>query len=361
MPKNHVLIAGASGVVGRAALEFFASESDWKSTALSRKRPDLDAVFDHLQIDLTDAKATRAAVAGLSNVTHLVYAALFEKPGLLAGWRERDQMDTNLLMLRNLMEPLDAIADLQHVTLLQGTKAYGAHIKPMRIPGKERDARVEHENFYWLQEDYLKEKQSGNAWAWTIFRPQIIFGHGPGAPMNLMSAIGVYGTLLKEHGEPLHYPGGPGAPTEAVDANLLAHAIGWATGASAARNETFNVTNGDVFTWPDIWPDIANALGMEAGEIRPASLTQMLPSESDHWREIVRKHNLVDHTIDSLVGDSRFYADALFATGRDAPAPPSLVSTIKIRQAGFTESIDTADMFAHWFAELQRLKILPPK
>jgi hypothetical protein len=45
---------------------------------------------------------------GMGDVTHVVYAALYEKPGLIAGWRERDQMETNLRMLRNLFDPLVA-------------------------------------------------------------------------------------------------------------------------------------------------------------------------------------------------------------------------------------------------------------
>ena len=90
----------------------------------------------------------------MRDVTHVVYAALFEKPGLIRGWREHDQMETNRVMLANLFEPLQAAArGLQHVTLLQGTKAYGAHVAPIAIPAKERQPRHAHENFYWLQED----------------------------------------------------------------------------------------------------------------------------------------------------------------------------------------------------------------
>jgi hypothetical protein len=32
-----------------------------------------------------------------------------------------------------------ATKNLQHVTLLQGTKAYGAHVGPIPIPARERD------------------------------------------------------------------------------------------------------------------------------------------------------------------------------------------------------------------------------
>jgi nucleoside-diphosphate-sugar epimerase len=39
MPSSHILIAGASGVIGAAAIEHFASLPDWQVTGLSRRMP----------------------------------------------------------------------------------------------------------------------------------------------------------------------------------------------------------------------------------------------------------------------------------------------------------------------------------
>ena len=99
---NKVLIAGASGVVGAAAVDAFLADG-WEVVALSRRRPELvhERPYTHLSVDLRDAAASRAALGALTGVTHVVYAALFEKPGLIAGWSERDQMETNLAMLQN--------------------------------------------------------------------------------------------------------------------------------------------------------------------------------------------------------------------------------------------------------------------
>jgi hypothetical protein len=70
-------------------------------------------------------------------------------------------MDVNRAMIGNLMEPLAAASRLEHVTLLQGTKAYGPHAGPrVLLPAREREPRDPHENFYWLQEDYLRETAS---------------------------------------------------------------------------------------------------------------------------------------------------------------------------------------------------------
>src|ERR1700712_5400370 len=135
-----VLVAGASGLVGTAAAERFLADG-WDVIAVSRRVPELDTTrpVRHLSVDLQDPAACRTAFGGLGEVTHVVYTAVYEKPGLMAGWTARDQMETNQAMLRNLMEPLCAAATgLQHVSLLQGTKAYGVHIHPVPIPARER-------------------------------------------------------------------------------------------------------------------------------------------------------------------------------------------------------------------------------
>ena len=79
-------------------------------------------------------------------MTHLVYAALHERPGLVAGWQEDEQIRTNEAMLRNLFEPLERAAPgLRHVALLQGTKAYGVHVRPLARAGAREpfgDARA---------------------------------------------------------------------------------------------------------------------------------------------------------------------------------------------------------------------------
>ena len=40
--------------------------------------------------------------------------------------------------------------------------------------------------------------------------------------------------------------------------------------------------------------------------------------------------------------------------GQTEPGPPSIVSTVKINQAGFTEMMDTEAMFRKWFRQARR-------
>lgn len=360
---EHVLIAGASGVVGYAALKHFAARPGTRITAVSRRAPIDTFQAERLPLDLTDAAATRAALGGASDVTHVVYAALHEKPGLVAGWREADQIETNQRMLENTLSALDR-ADLRHVTLLQGTKAYGAHVHAIPLPAREdRDEDRSVENFYWRQEDHLRAEAARRGFTWTILRPQIIFGEALGAAMNLIPAIGVYAALLKAAGEPLHFPGGGETILEAVDADLLARVVDWTFRTPAALNQAFNVTNGDVFTWRGVWPAIAAALGMSVGDERPSSLAETLAGRSADWDAIRQAHGLAAPALPDFVGQGFHYADFTMAYGRQgAPgtlAGAALVSTVKLRQAGFCEAVDTEVMFRRLFRAFQDARLLP--
>jgi nucleoside-diphosphate-sugar epimerase len=285
------------------------------------------------------------------------YAALHERPELIAGWRQETQIHTNDRMLRNLFTVVEKAApDLQHVTLLQGTKAYGVHVRPIAIPAREdRDEMREEPNFYWLQEEFLKARQRNKDWHWTILRPQIIFGESFGSAMNLIPALGAYAALLREDGLPLTYTGGAPNLMEAVDADLLARAIKWAGEAPAARDQAFNITNGDVFLWRSVWPAIADALGMQPGGDAPLSLAREMPPRAQDWERIRAKYRLVSPALADFVGLSFQYADSCLGYDDERRGDPSL----KLRQAGFHEFIDTEAMLRKWFRIFQEKRCWP--
>jgi len=355
--EGAVLVAGALGLVGRAALEHFEAQGR-DVVALARRAPDFPTRARFLSVDLTDGADCREKLSPLRGVSRIVYAALFEKPDLGKGWLEADQIATNLAMLTNLIDAVEpGNPELQHVALLQGTKAYGVHLGQMPIPGKESAPRHIHPNFYWAQEDFLRARQASAAWSFTIFRPQAIVGFALGSAMNMLSAIGAYAAISRELGLPLIYPGSGQRYTEATDARLLARAIAWAGGTAAAANETFNVTNGDVFLWQDLFPEVARRFGMETGPAHPMPLAVVMADKEPAWRRLVERHALRPYTLHQLIGSSWQFADFAFSrSGHNA----SLLSTIKIRQAGFHDCIDTAEMLDWWLGELQRRHVLPP-
>ena len=357
-----VLIAGASGLVGNATLERVLSRNGWTDViALSRRKPEIDSIrpFKHLPVDLRDRSAAQEALGDITDVTHLVYTALYEKPGLIPGWSERDQMETNLAMLQNCLEPLLGSKSLRHVTMLQGTKAYGIHLHPMPVPARERAPRDDHENFYWLQEDFLKDKAREHGFAWTILRPQLIIGRSWGVAMNLAPIIGVYAAICQEEGQSFGFPGGIPYVWEAVDSRLVAEVIEWAGESPAAVNEHFNVTNGDVFEWRNLWPGMAEVLGVEPGPDDPKSMAEFLEGKDDVWQRIVEKHGLRPIPLSDILGESHHYADFCMAHGATEPPPPAFSSRIKLQQAGFTGCYDTQETFNYWLRDLIHRRVIP--
>ncbi len=360
--KKKILVVGASGLVGFETVRHFERLPDWEVVATSRRKPDGLTSAEHLSVDLLDGERCAQVFGSMHDVTHVAYAAVYEIAGdLVAGWQNQKQMQTNLTMIRNLFDPLEQAAQgLEHFTLLQGTKAYGVHIEPFPVPARERWPRHQHDNFYWLQQDYIAEKQMGKRWTWTILRPQLIFGEAIKGNLNVLPPIGVYAAIEREAGRPLSYPGGPPLLFEAVDTELLARAVEWAGTTPACGNEIYNICNGDVFTFENLWPTVAECFGMELGPPKPVSLAESLPRREAEWAAVVDKHGLkAPRSIHDFVGESAELADFSMAYGADETPPPVVMSTIKARQHGFHDCIDTEDMLRKWFARYQEAGLLP--
>jgi nucleoside-diphosphate-sugar epimerase len=349
---KRVVVAGALGVVGRSVVDELSRRPDTEVVALSRRAPDFETRARSISVDLSDANDCRAKLAELG-ATDLVYCALHGRSSSNDTWGEEAEIQANGRMLQNTLDALEG-PELRHVAVLQGAKAYGCHLERVPVPGKEAAPRHDHPNFYWVQEDLFRERAAASHWHWTVFRPQYIVGFSIGSPINILSPIGVYAAICREIGVPLSYPGRTDTPTEATDARLLARAIAWSQEAAGAQDEIFNITNGDLFTFPSLLRTAAETFGMEVGPDRPQSLQAWMADKGPVWSEIVRKHGLLPYTLEDLVGPSWAFADAAFS----APAA-FFESTIKIRQAGFQDCIDSNTMVAEWLAHLQQARVLP--
>ena len=353
--KNHYLVLGARGLVGGATVSACEGQGN-TVVAVSRNRPEFllgtDSTF--VSCDLNDREQCRAVFGELSGFTHVVYAALQEQPELIAGWRDPQQIATNTRMLENV---LDFVEPSQHLTLLQGTKAYGAHLAPMQLPGKESQPRHAGENFYWNQEDLVRRRAT--TWTFSVMRPQIVCGVALGSPMNMVLAVGVYAAVMRKLGRSLQFPGGLGFVTEATDADLLARAIMWVwVGISRVPTKRSMSPTVMCLIGQLCFQRLLRCLKCASGEPEPCRLRVEMPRFAGVWNEIVVEHDLQPFTMDQLIGDSWQFADAVFGYGGGARS--TLLSTIKIRQFGFHECIDTQVMFAKHLRALQAERILPP-
>ena len=359
-----IVIAGASGVVGTAAAREFAS-SRWRVIGLSR-RPPTEAVdgVEYLTVNLRDPAACRHVAPALSQATHLVYAAVNATPGdLVSSWLDPTHAERNGRMFENLFKALlDVAVRFQHVTLVHGTKAYGVHRtdRAAPVPLRETLPRPAHDDFYFRQEDVIWSRARNNAWHWTVLRAPMIAGGGRGSNLNALLAIAVFAVLRKEAGLRLPFPGARAnlGVTEMVDVELLARAIAWSAHAPAAHNQTFNIANGDAYVWPDLWPIIADEIGLPVGEAQPMSLRAYIDERRGAWSRLVSRHGLrVPDDPAVFLGESAWLSD--FVLGNCSRTV--LTSTVKLRQAGFHDCIDTAQSVVKWIRRWREAGMLPPR
>ena len=71
---NKVLVTGASGLLGVAAIEKFLS-AGWDVVDVSLRKPKLPSGRDiqFLSVDLRDEEAARAAFEPLTDITHIAF------------------------------------------------------------------------------------------------------------------------------------------------------------------------------------------------------------------------------------------------------------------------------------------------
>jgi nucleoside-diphosphate-sugar epimerase len=346
--KKTALVIGARGVIGGRLTEHLASLPDWDVIGVSRRgAADTDGVR-HVAVDLLDVSSARAALAAERDVTHVFYAAYQDHPTRAA------LLGPNQAMLENTVDAVEAAAPgLRHVSLMQGYKVYGAHLGPFPTPAREEDAGHLPPEFNLSQQEFLHRR--AGPWTWSALRPSVVCGTALGNPMNLVLVVAVYAAMSRELGVPLRFPGVPGAYDtllEMTDAGLLARATVWAATDPAASNEAFNVTNGDLFRWNDMWPRLAAMLDVPVGPPLPMSLAEAMADKEPLWDRMVAEHGLRPTPFAQV--SSWAFGDAVFSWNYDFLADSS-----KIRRAGFTEQVRTETMFDDLFVRLRRDRIVP--
>ena len=371
-PRKKLLIAGTSGLIGGAALTRFSGRDDWDVIGVSRRKPWVPlGGAKHISVDLLDRTACAEIFGAMADIDHVIYAALNERDDdIFAGWSDPAQIAKNEAMLANLFDPLVAVAkDFRHISILHGGKAYGVHIPdyPVTLPLYEDAPRHPGYNFYYRQHDYILAKQQGAAtqqgaaWSWTIFRPGPVFGVAIGANMSPMIALAVFGALCREAGEDLPMPAGRSELSEPSDADLIAEGLEWATATPAARNEIFNINNGDLLERHQAFPILARCLNMNLGPRRRFDINDEIARLASLWPGMVAKYGLnAPADLDELFGNS-----LQTSRGWSADVAPEAVlrsgysSNIKIRQAGFHACIDSRRMIEKYVRRMQALRMIP--
>ncbi|WP_087660715.1 NAD-dependent dehydratase, partial [Caballeronia terrestris] len=252
---------------------------------------------------------------------------------------------------------------VSHAALVTGLKhylgpfeAYATGAVPV-TPFREEQGRQPVDNFYYEQEDRLFDAAQRYGFGWSVHRPHTIIGYAVGNAMNMGVTLAIYASLCKQAGEPFVFPGSPtqwNSLTDMTDARLLARHLEWAATSANARNEDFNVVNGDVFRWNWMWSRIAEYFGIEAapfdGKMRP--LEQRMQDTGEQWSKIAAQFDLVETDIRRLA--SWWHTDA------DLGRPMEVLTDMtKSRRAGFLDYQSTPDAFFGLFDRLKAERVIP--
>jgi hypothetical protein len=225
--------------------------------------------------------------------------------------------------------------------------------------------------------------------------PNDVIGFARGNFMNVGSSIAIYAAVCKELGSELPYPGSEAFYTmydTFTDAHLHAEFCVWASKQPGAANEAFNVTNGDVESWQNMWPKLAKYFDLEVPKdqfTRPSPLSVekklqpqppisvradeigVVASQStlsqrinlvkwsqekevkEAWKRLAEREGL-EH--DALQNATWEFAD--FVLGRNYNIVQSMS---KARRIGWTGYLDTWENFEGLFKTLEAEKVLPKR
>ena len=352
MTRQKALIAGGTGAIGGALADHLAKSGDWKVLGLCRRPPanPLPGV-DYLLADMTDREACRNVLRVHDDITHLFYCgrAVHDDLG-------RESVRDNVDLLANVLDAVSAASPtLDHVHLVQGGKYYGVHLGPFPTPAREDDPRSVVSNFYYDQEDLLRERSGQAGWTWSASRPNSLLHFSPWNSRNLVSTLGAYAAICREVGSALDFPGPEGAftsLTQLTSTDILSRAITWMATSDEAENQAFNVANGDLVRWCHLWPKLALAFRIPCGTVRPLRLADVMADKEPVWRRITESQGLEDRPLSTIANWA--YADATLERSWD-----EIMSTIKARMSGFDGCIDSDAAFFDLLERYRAARLLP--
>jgi nucleoside-diphosphate-sugar epimerase len=347
---------GITGIGGNhVARELLAK--GWNVVGLSRRAPkDLPGVR-HVAADLMDPAGLSTALAELAP-THVFITTWMRQD------TEQENIRVNAALVRNLLDALSPKKSVRHVALVTGLKhylgpfeAYASSGTLPDTPLRESQPRLPLDNFYYAQEDEVYAAAERDRFTWSVHRPHTIIGLAVGNAMNLGTTLAVYATICKETGRPFQFPGSEAqwkGLSDVTDARMLAKQLVWAADTDAAKNEAFNIVNGDVFRWSWLWPKLAGWFGVEAagysGQIQP--LEAAMAQDGPLWREIATRHGLAEPDLDRLA--SAWHTD--LDLGRPLEVMTDMANS---RRLGFTAYQATDSSFFDLFERLRAERLIP--
>ena len=150
-----VIVAGSQSISAKGVLERYATLPNTTVYGLSRRQVENSHNVQHISVDLLDPQEVEAKVGTLSGR---------DPHGLRRVHREADGFgkipgEHSAVEKSSRCSWREVHPDLEHVTVYQGGKAYGSDLGPFKTPAREDDPRLMPPNFYYDQEDLLRNRQ----------------------------------------------------------------------------------------------------------------------------------------------------------------------------------------------------------
>lgn len=354
--QRTALVVGASGIGGSStARELLAN--GWTVYGLAR-RPSHDVPgLRPVAADLLDPVGLAGALSDVAP-THVFITTWMRKE------TEAQNIKVNAAMVRHVLAALAPKKTLRHVALVTGLKHYlgpfDAYATSGTLPAtplRETQPRLPIENFYYAQEDEVYAAAARDRFTWSIHRPHTVIGKAVGNAMNLGTTLAVYASICKHTGRPFQFPGSQAqwnGLSDVTDARMLAKQLVWAADTDAARNEAFNIVNGDVFRWSWLWGQLAQWFGVQAagfnGTIQP--LEAIMADDQAVWRQIAQQHGLAEASLDRLASP--------WHTDLDLGRPLEVMTDMaRSRKLGFAPYQATDESFFDLFTQLRAERLIP--
>ncbi|KAL8490117.1 hypothetical protein ACS0TY_025861 [Phlomoides rotata] len=361
--QSVALIVGVTGIAGSGLAETLSLSDTpggpWKVYGVARRPcPEWLTTLhvNYIQCDIANPEETHSKLSPLKDITHVFYVS----------WTGSEDVALNTLMFRNILDSVIPNAPkLKHVALQTGIKYYWGNMAEMESTNQPHDCpfyenlpRLKQENFYYNLEDLVYEAATGRAGlTWSVHRPALIFGFSPCSMMNTVSTMCVYAAICKHEEKPLVYTGTEVSWSclwDAADSDLLADHFIWAATDTRAKNEAFNVNNGDVFKWKHMWGVLGEQFGVESVGYEgrePVLLEDLMKGKEEVWDEIVKKNDLVPTKLRDIA--AFWLVDVVFRNKE------TLCSMNKNKEFGFLGFRDTTKSFVNCVKKMRNYRLIP--
>ena len=364
------VVVGVTGMAGVSLAEALKQPNcpggPWKVYGAAR-RPEPSwfppSVVDHfITFDAKDSASTQSNLSPIAHeVTHLFWVTV-QFPG-----DEESNIAVNKAMLLNVLMALKSSPSsrLTHVTVQTGTKHYMGPINDPVLSNKligheppfhEKMPRLSYPNFYYALEDLVASYAP--SLTYSVHRSSIIIGASSRSVHNALVMLAAYAEVCRHLGLPFRYPGSRYTWEhfcDMTDAGVLAQQHVWAAVTEKAKNQAFNCTNGDVFTWKSMWRLLCEEFDVEFvpfDESHELDVVEFMRDKDEVWDEIVDKYGLHKTKLKEIA-----YYEALKAVLHFGFQHVSSMN--KSREYGFFGHADTFKSVRFWVAKLREMKIIP--